>query len=145
MQVNNTQLGITANLEPLPDLKVDLIADRQNAENYAENFRVNTLGAGEYEYEKLVGNNIGNFNISTLMIKTAFAESDAVSSSTFEDFKGNRLAIAQRLALARGIDINNPANLDAEGYPLGYGKNNQAVLLRHFMLPIPAQMLIKYH
>lgn len=47
-------------------------------------------------------------------------------------FKGNRLAIAQRLALARGIDINNPANLDAEGYPLGYGKNNQAVLLPAF-------------
>lgn len=43
MQVNNTQLGITANLEPLPDLKVDLIADRQNAENYARNFRVKSL------------------------------------------------------------------------------------------------------
>jgi hypothetical protein len=26
------------------------------------------------------------------------------------------------MALQRGIDINNPVNLDAEGYPIGYGK-----------------------
>jgi hypothetical protein len=25
-------------------------------------------------------------------------------------------------SLLRGIDVNNPANLDAEGYPVGYGK-----------------------
>jgi hypothetical protein len=36
------------------------------------------------------------------------------------------------LASERGIDVNNPANLDGDGYPLGYSKNNQAVLLPAF-------------
>jgi hypothetical protein len=36
-------------------------------------------------------------------------------------------------SLLRGIDVNNPANLDAEGYPVGYGKNNQAVSLPAFL------------
>jgi hypothetical protein len=37
------------------------------------------------------------------------------------------------LAAERGIDVNNPSNIDADGYPLGFGKNNQAVLLPAFM------------
>jgi hypothetical protein len=36
------------------------------------------------------------------------------------------------LASERGIDVNNP-NLDGDGYPLGYSKNNQAVLLPAFL------------
>ena len=41
--------------------------------------------------------------------------------------------MANRLATERGIDITNPLNIDKEGYPNGYGKNNQAVLLPAFL------------
>jgi hypothetical protein len=62
-----------------------------------------------------------------VLIKTSFSTSDE-NSSAFSDFRSNRLTVANRWQ--RGIDINNPVNLDAEGYPIGYGKNNQAVYLR---------------
>jgi hypothetical protein len=35
----------------------------------------------------------------------------------FDDFRNNRLIVANRQATARGIDVNNPINLDAEGLP----------------------------
>jgi hypothetical protein len=41
--------------------------------------------------------------------------------------------VANRLALQRGIDINNPVNLDAEGYPIGYGKKQSGRLLPAFL------------
>jgi hypothetical protein len=44
------------------------------------------------------------------------------------------------LAAERGIDVNNPSNIDADGYPLGFGKNNQAVLCPLLWLPIPEVM-----
>jgi hypothetical protein len=56
-----------------------------------------------------------------VLIKTSFSTSDENSSTAFSDFRSNRLTV-NRLALQRGIDINNPVNLDAEGYPIGYGK-----------------------
>ncbi|MEM9686980.1 MAG: cell surface protein SprA, partial [Bacteroidota bacterium] len=133
MQQHNTNLNITASIEPLNDLTIDVVTDRLYSENYTENFRVNDLGGGNYEYENLLGNQFGNFSISTWLITTAFQKTDNNFSETFETFKANRLIIANRLALRRGIDITNPANLDSEGYPLGYGKNNQAVLLPAFI------------
>jgi cell surface protein SprA len=67
------------------------------------------------------------------LIKTAFSTSDEISSAAFDDFRANRLVIANRLASQRGIDITNPANLGADGFPLGYSKNNQAVLIPAFL------------
>lgn len=141
MQQRNTNLNITASVEPLKDLTIDVVTDRLYSENYTENFRVNDLGGGNYEYENLLGNQFGNFSISTWLIPTAFRETDNNFSETFETLKANRLTIANRLALRRGIDITNPANLDSEGYPLGYGKNNQAVLLPAFIAAYTGQSI----
>jgi hypothetical protein len=44
----------------------------------------------------------------------------------------NRFTVANRLATARGIDVNNPANLDAEGYPVGYGKTTKQFYYQRF-------------
>jgi hypothetical protein len=35
-------------------------------------------------------------------------------------------------SLLRGIDVNNPANLDAEGYPVGYGKTTKQFYYQRF-------------
>ena len=46
------------------------------------------------------------------------------------------LIIARRLALDAGIDFANPNNFengDLSGFPLGYGKTNQSVLLPAFL------------
>jgi cell surface protein SprA len=132
--VNKTKdLKVAASLEPFDDLKIDLIGSRTLANNYAENYIIQDLeNNGNLEYQSLTPNEFGNFAISTLTIATAFGASDENDSEAFNDFRANRLIIAKRLASERGIDVNDPNNLDAEGYPKGFGKNNQAVLLPAF-------------
>jgi cell surface protein SprA len=127
-QVTNKIFKATANIDLLPDLKIDLTLDRSYAENFSEQYDVTD---GHYNARSPYSSGI--FSISTVLIKTAFSTSDENGSAAFDDFRTNRLTIANRLAGQRGIDINNPANLDAEGYPLGYSKNNQAVLLPAFL------------
>jgi cell surface protein SprA len=127
-QITNKLFKTTANIDLLPDLKIDLSLDRAYSENFSEQYDV-TDGV----YNARSPYSYGLFSISTVLIKTSFSTSDENSSAAFEDFRANRLDVANRLAIQRGIDINNPVNLDAEGYPLGFGKNNQAVLLPAFL------------
>ena len=123
----NKTLNITAGLQPAYDLQIDLKADREYIDNFTE-----TFNAINGYYNPLIGNTTGNFVISDNMILTAFTPSDEYSSKTFQTFKENRLTIANRLARQRGIDLSNPNNIDADGFPKGYGKNSQAVLMPAF-------------
>lgn len=118
------QLLLTANLQPIPDLQINLKANRQYTENYTETFEVRN-----FVYHPLVGNQVGSFNISTNLIATTFNKIDEYRSNAFERFKDNRLTIARRLANARGL---NPSAVDAEGYPIGYSKKSQAVMIPAF-------------
>ena len=124
-KTHTEDLQLSMNLEPVKDLKIDIVANRLYLDNYSENFRVD---AGVYT--PLTPNTFGNFNISTILIKTAFSKSDEITSDAFNDFKDNRLVIARRLAQQNGADITD---VDADGYPKGYGKNSQAVLLPAFV------------
>ena len=128
-QVNNKTLKATANVDLFPDFKIDLNADRSFSENFSEQYDVSSDGT----YNSRSPYTYGMFSISTVLISTAFSASDENSSAAFDEFRQNRLVVANRLAGERGIDVNNPANIDAEGFPIGYGKNNQAVLLPAFM------------
>ncbi len=130
-RVNKTrQLDYSANIEPFNDLQIDLVGNRMYSENYTENYRVNDLGS-ELEYESLTPNAFGNFNISTVLIKTAFSSSDENQSQTFDEFRTNRLKVANRLA--EKFYGNSGYPVDAEGYPVGFGKNSQSVLLPSFL------------
>jgi cell surface protein SprA len=132
-EITNKTLDYSADLEPLRDLKINLIGNRIYAENLSQNFRgVDTDNDNlSDEYEDLITNAFGNFNISTALIRTAFSRSDEVQSATFNDFRSNRLIIANRLA--REFYGTNNYNTDDEGYPLGFGKNSQQVLLPAFL------------
>ena len=134
-ETHTKQLDISASLQPVTDLQIDVIGNRTYYENYTENFRVNN-NAGDLQYESLTPNTFGNFNISTLLIKTAFSVSDENTSDAFNDFRTNRLTIARRLAQERGADVND---VDADGYPNGFGKNSQAVLLPAFLAAYTGQ------
>ena len=117
------------------DLKIDLTGGRSYADTFTENFNTidsNNDGFSDI-YNSQIQNTFGNFNISTSLVKTAFGKSDETGSDAFDDFRDNRLTIANRLAAKAGIDINDPANLDPDGFPIGYGKSNQAVLLPAFL------------
>ncbi len=136
LENTNKQLSIVATAQPTQDLTIDLTADRRLTTNYQENFQVNDLGGGNLEYENLLGNNFGNFSITTLMIGTAFGKSDEFDSATFEEFKANRITVANRLVADRN---QNTGNVDAEGFPERYGKTQQEVLLPAFFAAYTGQ------
>ena len=117
-----------ANIEPLPDLKIDLIANRTYSESFSEQYDISN---GQYNSRSPYTS--GAFAISTVLIKTAFFESDENGSEAFDNFRKNRITIANRLATKRGININNSANIGTDGFPLGYGSSNQSVLLAAFL------------
>jgi cell surface protein SprA len=133
-QVSNEVFKSTVNIDLLPDLKIDLSLDRAYSDNFSEQYDVSNgiyNSRSPYSY--------GMFSISTVLIKTSFSASDENASAAFDDFRSNRLDVANRLATERGIDLTNPANIDADGFPKGLGKNNQAVLLPAFLAAYSGQ------
>jgi cell surface protein SprA len=145
--VITTTLNLTANIDLFPDFKIDLAADRTYANNFSEQYNVDSSG----NYLPQSPYNFGNFSISTVLIKTAFSQSDENGSAAFDDFRNNRLIVADRLAeqyygsnIPRYGDGSNPIPTDPNdprfnfynanaGYPVGFGKNNQEVLIPAFL------------
>ncbi len=128
-QVTSKELKLNATVDLFPDFKIELSADRKYSKNYSEQYDVDGYG----NYNSRSPYTTGNFAISTVMLKTAFKESDENFSTAFNDFRHNRLIIANRLAEERGIDLTNPINLDPDGFPKHIGKNSQAVMLPAFL------------
>ncbi len=126
------QLDVQGTVEPFKNFKIDITANRAKASTYTENFRVDEIIDGQFEYNSLTPNTFGNYSISTILVRTAFQKSNENTSQAFEEFKANRLIIANRLAGA-----NAPRARDSQGnetvYPEGFGPNNQAVLLPAFL------------
>nr|MBP9792833.1 cell surface protein SprA [Flavobacterium sp.] len=122
-RINNKQINATANIELFPDFKIDLAADRTMATNFSEQYDTQN---GVYNSHSPY--NTGNYSITTNLIRTAFSKSDETTSDAFQSFRDNRIIIANRLAAQRGI-----TERDLDGFPLGYSKNSQAVLLPSFL------------
>lgn len=133
-QVSTKMLSYTASLEPFSDFKIDLTGDRNYSENYSEQFDV-----FDGYYNSRSPYTFGNFSISTNMIRTAFMTSDENFSQAFQDFRDNRLIVANRLAEAKGIDLTNPNNIGEDGFPKNYGKTSQEVLLPAFVAAYTGQ------
>jgi cell surface protein SprA len=125
-EVESRQLDAQVNIELLPDLKIDINGSRIYSENYAENYIVE-----DGLYRSLTPTTFGNFNISTVLIKTAFGGSDEQNSTTFNDFRANRLVVANRLA--EDFYGTTGFDRDEEGFPVGFGKTSQDVLLPSFL------------
>ncbi|MFL9843110.1 T9SS outer membrane translocon Sov/SprA [Flavobacterium rhizosphaerae] len=154
-QVNTKTLNLTAGVDLFPDLRIDLTADRTESNNYSEQFDVNyyendngidpPTGFGDQlHYHSRSPYNYGNFQISTILIKTAFMKSDVNGSEAFDQFRENRMIIAERVASAYyNVSVDqlerytsdgsgNFSDINA-GYPKGFGKTSQAVLLPAFL------------
>ncbi|MFN2261015.1 MAG: cell surface protein SprA [Psychroflexus sp.] len=129
VRTNNEQLDIQAGIKLLPGLTIDLTGNRMYSDTYTENYYVDQETS---LYNSITPNTFGNFSISTNMIRTAFNTSTREQSENFEQFRNNRIIVANRLAEQAGIDPTNPDNLDENGYPSGFGRTNQNVLLPAF-------------
>jgi len=126
------------------DLKIDLVGSRIYSENNTENFNTTDLNADGLSdvYNSLIKNTYGNFNISTALIKTAFNKSDEFQSKAFDDFRANRLVIANRLAKDYYGSSTYAINPE-DGFPVGFGKTNQSVLLPAFLSAYTGQKASK--
>ena len=124
-QVHNNNLNINAQWSPFKDLVVDFNMENSFSQNRFENYKVEAL-----EYISLNPNFYGNFGTSTILLKTAFKSSRETFNPVFEIFRNNRIKIANRLA-AESQQLNQ--KIDNEGFPIGYGKNSQSVLIGAFV------------
>lgn len=154
-KVRNRTLDMSAGIDLFPDFRIDLTSNRTYVDNYSEQYKIDpTLDPTSnpnYPYISLAPYNYGNFSMSTILIGTAFSKSDINGSEAFDQFRENRLTIADRLATTRypadniprygfgafpipaPTDPNYQTYSSNYGYPVGFGKNSQAVLLPAFL------------
>ena len=122
-------LNVRVAIEPFPDLKIELTADRSFSKNHQEYFKYDRALE---EFKSFSPTESGSFSISTITWGTAFAKNASDNTSeTFENLKKYRLQIATRLAK------NNPnwngLDVDSAGFPEGYGPTSQDVLIPSFV------------
>ena len=123
-QIHSSKFNLSGQLVPLEGLLIDFYVERNFSENSNENFLVRNN-----EYLPLNTNVFGNLGVSTVMIKTSFSQSSGQFNPTFETFRENRLIVADRLA-----SQNQPiTERDETGFPKGYGKSQQDVVLHSFL------------
>ena len=124
-QLRSSKFKISAQVVPLKGLLIDFNAERDFTENQLENFRVE-----DQDYLPQNTSILGNFGMSTVLLKTAFNQSKSSVSTNFNKFREFRSIIAHRLVEST---IFSSLGDDKEGYPLGFGKNQQSVLLHSFV------------
>lgn len=145
-------LRMTAAINLFPDLNIDLNADRSYSRNSSEQYFVD-LDSGSPVYTPESPYDMGMMQMTTILIKTAFSRSDVNGSEAFDQMRENRIIVANRLAEQHygsggiprynvpGEDINagSDYSIANAGYPVGYGKNTQAVLLPAFLAAYSGQ------
>ena len=125
VQVHNNKLNISGQIIPIKHLTIDLNAERNYSNNLSENYRIQNQN-----YIPLNTNEYGNFGMSTILIRTAFSGGTGIVNSNFQKFRNNRLIIANRLA---GQKVASNGNRDENGFPEGFSKNHQTVLVAAFL------------
>ena len=138
-----------ANVEPFPDLKIDLNANRTYSERTTEFYKYTGLNdAVNGGFERSNKAVRGNFTMSINTMRTAFSkmgnDASAPASKAFEALKSNRMKIAERLASQRkpneqaGYDPKGPPDPNT-GYPVGYGPTSPQVLVPAFIAAYTGQ------
>lgn len=133
-----------ANVEPFPDLRIDVNANRTYSERTTEFYNYNG-STGDFDpVNKSVR---GNFTMSINSMNTAFSkmgnDEKAPPSQAFQNLKDYRIIIAQRLANQRVPNTAvgyNPSEKDvATGFPVGYGPTSPQVMIPAFIAAYTGQ------
>jgi len=123
-QYNNIDLKLTANIEPIPDMRIQLVANKVNSNNFHEIFRYSsdTLNDGSLQQVpvQLAPTRTGSYSITIITIGTSFVKDDIDNSNeTFKNFEDYRDIIKNRL------NAINPAG--------EFNSNSQDVLIPSFL------------
>ena len=131
----NTRLNLRAKLVPIPDLKIDITANRSFSNNTSE-FLIYNDQSGWNSYNKSFN---GNFSMSIISIGSAFenlGKSEVQDSKVWNQFRQNREVIARRFDHTRVPNSDfgySPGSFDPQGFPSGYGASSQEVLIPAFL------------
>ena len=114
-------------LEPFKGMRVELTANRTLSENRRSFFRWNSTSN---EYVNDSPNEFGNFSVSMLTWRTAFAQDDGdFVNQVFEEVLVNRAIISERLSATNSNSEFDPVT----GYYTGFGPTNQDVVIPAFL------------
>lgn len=132
-QTFEQRLSVTAQLEPIRELLIDLNLEKTFTKEYSELFKDTTGSAGMSHLNPLAS---GGFSVSYISFNTLFGQGNPNEiSATFKTFENNRLIISQRVAAANPYWQGLPAGqkFTADGYAKGYGRYAQDVLVPAFI------------
>ncbi|MEI7420750.1 MAG: cell surface protein SprA [Prolixibacteraceae bacterium] len=142
----NTRLNLRAKIVPIPDLKVDLTANRIFSKNSSEFFIYNATNGWD-SYNNSFN---GNFSMSVITIGTSFeklGKAFVQDSKGWENFQTDRQAIANRLDASRVANASfgyQPGVIDPlTKFPSGYGPTSQEVLIPSFFAAYTGQNINK--
>jgi len=128
--IQNYQEAITARaqIEPINDFRIELNASKNYSRNLTAYFRYDEDSGTYRDFGTPIEQ--GSYSISYSIIRTAFSKSDDNGvTEVFKQFEANRIDIARRLAMEKGLPL--PTNKDS--FPEGYGGYQQDVLIPSFL------------
>ena len=142
-KTSSSTLNYRVNCEPFQGFKIDIQGNQTEASNFQQYFRADANGI----IHPFTPTNGGNFNASTLLLRTAFIKDYGDGndgSPTFDKLLANRAIIAERIAK------NNPQWVsDVQSYyfdtiagsyfPVGYGASTQEVVMYSFLAAYTGQ------
>lgn len=137
--------SIRANVEPFPDLRIDINANRTYSERTTEFYNYNSSSG---EFDPMNKSIRGNFTMSVNTMKTAFSKmgkEGVPASRAFQNMKEYRETIAKRLSSQRVANNQVPGGYvpnepdPATGFPVGYGPTSPQVMIPAFIAAYTGQ------
>ncbi|MBC7425475.1 MAG: cell surface protein SprA, partial [Bacteroidia bacterium] len=130
IESNNKSISGTITIEPLRDFKINLTFDKSRQRDYSSTFRYDEVTKS---WQDIAAVESGFFSITGIFWKTAFEKMGTpYASDAFTQFSNNRYGVSNRLRFEDERITNKTLN-DTNGYPTGYGKTSQEVLIPAFI------------
>jgi cell surface protein SprA len=134
-QTLDQKLSLTAQLEPIRELIIDVNVDKTYSKDYSELFKF-LPDSGSFKHLSPLAT--GGFNVSYVAFKTLFEKNNPNQiSATFKEFEANRLILSERLA--KNNPYQQPYGKTSDGFYVGYGRYAQDVLIPAFIAAYTGQ------
>lgn len=138
VQNYNQAITVSAQLQPVRDLTIDLNLGKTFSKNYSETFK-DTTGTGNH-FAHLSPYINGNFNVTYIAFNTLFGKYDPNRiSETFIKFQDYRKILSQRIGAQNTYNKQLGDPTGADGYALGYGRYAVDVLVPAFVAAYTGQ------
>jgi cell surface protein SprA len=138
VQSFDQKITVSAQLEPVRDLSINLNIGKTFTKNYSETFK-DTTGAGN-AFAHLSPYVNGGFNVTYIALNTLFGKYDPNRiSQTFLKFQDYRQILSNRLGALNTYNKQQGNPTGADGYALGYGRYSVDVLVPAFIAAYTGQ------